>query len=175
MQDTEPNQVREATRVFENHPKLRRKTNNPESLDEIVSNWESRGTTLVYEVRNTKGELQLEASPIRVEEENELIGGSVSFVGLASGDFIKKHQQKIAKKHCTSYVVPSDGFPDLAKFQIPVDFDYNKFERAVEHSIDMIEDAERLQDYIRNAIDDFERHLDNRNQPASSLKVLSDD
>lgn len=143
-------------RAFENHENLQR-TSGTVCLEQFLSQQENRtGSDLVYEIKSTGGEFQLEYSPFRRTEKGQMLWGTLSFNGDLDGEILSETRQQVVSAGAIGYLEPVNGYTDLAEITIPGSYDQDQLVKSIQAGIAVATDVEELETQVKETIRDYE-------------------
>ncbi|MDZ7688637.1 MAG: hypothetical protein U5J64_07945 [Halobacteriales archaeon] len=116
------------------------------------------GEQIIYYMEDGgPGGFHLEYSPRRRTEEGQMLWGTVEFqTAEFKEEILKDPYRDIFEEHATDYMEPTDNILSLAEIEVPENYDEKTWEETIEASVQMIEDSRRLQNSIKDAIEEFE-------------------
>lgn len=143
-------------RAFEEEETLKRRTESAD-LERLLSHEENTtGSDFIYEIQDTGGEFQLEYSPGRRSRDGEMLWGTLTYNGDFDGKPLHETHQQIATAHASGYLETVNGYTDLAEITVPETYESEQLEEAIQAGIAIAQDAEDLEDQLRETNNDYE-------------------
>ena len=123
----------------------------------LLSEENETGAQVIYYVPEGPGGLWVEYSPIRRRDDGEMLWGTIEFGGVFENSYVAEKHEQILQTHATAYTMPTSNFQeDLGEISVPEGFDEDELYATVQACEDIIDDAQRLQEELKEETQNFQ-------------------